>query len=338
MKKILRIATRKSQLALWQANWVAKQLTDIFPDLEIEFLKIVTQGDKILDKSLSDIGGKGLFVKELEHALISNQADLAVHSLKDMPALQPDGLELSVFCARADARDILIAREGLATSLANMPHGAVIGTASLRRCAQLKIFRPDLNIVPLRGNIDTRLQKLNQPDLHPAHLDGIILAAAGVQRLYNLNDNLNDNLNLNMLDNDPITEYLPIANFLPAPGQGIVTIEVRSEDVFVKDLIKKLNCPLTTFQAKAERAFNNLIGGSCDVPIAAFAEIKANQSELVLCGQVASPDGSQQITASLSGNVQNAVDIGEQLANQILAAGGRSIIANLNLNSSLKRS
>ncbi len=323
MTKTIRIATRQSKLALWQANWVAAQLVKSYPQLslDIQLVKITTKGDKLLDQSLSKIGGKGLFVKELETALLNNEADIAVHSLKDMPAVQPKGLELAVYCKREDPRDVLISKNY--KSLAELPLKASVGTSSLRRAAQLKIIRPDLNIVALRGNIDTRLKKALAKD---THLDAIILAGAGIHRLYNFNHDHHDP-HYPDLSKNPIREYLPTLNFLPAPGQGIVTIEARSDDNQIKEIIKILNCPETTYCAKAERAFNQMLGGSCELPIAALAKIDLAKSELILSGQLASPDGNKQITASLDGNVAHAVDIGEQLAERILSSGGQSIIA-----------
>lgn len=242
MNKI-KIATRQSKLALWQTDWVANMLADFFPELQIELVKITTKGDKILDKSLSKIGGKGLFVKELEQSVLTGEADIAVHSLKDMPAEQPPGLELAVYCQRTDARDVLISREY--HDLASIPLGACIGTSSVRRMAQLKIYRPDLKIKLLRGNVDTRIEKAFDST---QGYDAIILAAAGVKRLEH---------------EDLIKQYLPIGNFLPAPGQGIVTIECRSHDQRIKEILDNLQCKNTTVCAYAERAFNRVMGGSC---------------------------------------------------------------------------
>lgn len=322
MKSTIKIATRESKLALWQANWVGELIKRAWPSLNltIELIKIKTQGDKILNTSLSKIGGKGLFVKELETTLLNGEADIAVHSLKDMPGEQPQGLELVAFCSREDVRDALISKQY--QSLLELPLGANVGTSSLRRAAQLKIFRPDLNIISLRGNIDTRIKKAfaKETEYH-----AIVLASAGIHRLYGLT--------ASSYENKYITEYLPVNHFLPAPGQGIVTVEARSDDTAIKDILNKINCTETSLRAKAERAFNYLLGGSCEIPIAALAEIKHidkdNKLELTLHGQLASPDGSQQVSASLTGNAQDAVDIGEQLANQLLSVGGRGIIANL---------
>lgn len=305
-KQILKIATRESKLAITQTNWVAAQLMQVFPGLRIELVKITTKGDKILDISLSKIGGKGLFVKELEEALLEQRADIAVHSLKDMPALQPDGLELATYCERADYRDVLISKKY--KTFADLPSGANVGTASLRRMAQLKILRPDVNVTLLRGNVDTRIQKALADD---GQYDAIILASAGVTRLQ-----------LEYL----ISDYLNTTDFLPAPGQGIIAIECRSDDLATKQLIKTIGCIKATSCAKAERAFNAVMGGSCSVPIAALAEIDDATNLLNLRGQVAMPDGSQQVSSSISGDARYAYDLGEKLAHQILNGGGRAII------------
>lgn len=303
----IRIATRQSQLALWQAEWVATMLRQ-HHDVDIELVKITTKGDAILDQSLSKIGGKGLFVKELEKALLEGAADIAVHSLKDMPAELPEDLELATYCKREDFRDVLISR--VYTNLSNMPLGSRIGTSSVRRTAQLKLFRPDLNIMPLRGNIDSRIAKVL--DLESPY-DAIILAGAGVHRL--------DMSHL-------IKQYLPVNTFLPAPGQGIVAIEIHKDNQVIKNLLQSIACRTTTLCAYAERAFNRTMGGSCSVPIAALAELK-NDEQMIIHGQIASVDGQQQITASVEGHTILASDLGERLAEKILAAGGQHIISSL---------
>lgn len=307
----IRIATRKSKLALWQSEWVSGLLRQNFPDIKIELVKLTTTGDQILDKTLSKVGGKGLFVKELERALLENQADLAVHSLKDMPAELPAQLELSVYCPREDSRDALISRAY--NNLASMPLGATIGTASVRRTAQLKMYRSDLNIIPLRGNVDSRISKALDLD---GPFDAIILASAGLQRL-----------DLSHL----IKQYLPISNFLSAPGQGIVAIETRKDDLQLKQMLQTISCQQTTICAYAERAFNRTLGGSCSVPIAALAELK-NGHQLVLHGQVISLDGKHQVAATLEGDISQASDLGERLAEQILLAGGKKIITHVDHN------
>lgn len=307
-KKILRIATRQSELALWQTNWVADQLKAKDSDLEVELVKITTKGDKILDKSLAKIGGKGLFVKELEQAILDNRADIAVHSLKDMPAEQPDGLELAVYCKRADFRDVFISKSHY--DLASLPLGSRIGTSSVRRMAQLRQYRKDLEIVPLRGNINTRIDKAYD---EAENLDGILLASAGVNRLEK---------------QDIIRQYLPINGFLPAPGQGIVVVETRKNDHATKDILNKIKCPDATVCAYTERAFNRIMGGSCQIPIAAYAEIIAEDT-ILLHGQIASLDGVQLISSTIKGRFKQAVDLGEQLAHEILNSGGKKIIEDL---------
>lgn len=309
--KKLRIATRQSQLALWQTEWVANNLKKKFPDLEIELVKITTKGDKILDKSLSKIGGKGLFVKELEQAMLDNKADIAVHSLKDMPANTPEELELAVYCERADFRDVLLTKHNY--DLSTMPLGATIGTSSVRRGAQLKKYRSDLNIVSLRGNVNTRISKAFDEE---NDFDGIILASAGVHRIG---------------QEELIKQYLSTNAFLPAPGQGIVVIECRRHDNDVKNMIKKLACAKTTVQANAERAFNRVMGGSCQIPIASLAEFK-DENEIILHGEVTSPDGVQQVSASIEGESRLASDLGERLAERILRSGGSKIIADIDAN------
>lgn len=309
MSSTIRIATRQSNLALWQTNWVASQLQATNPGLNVELVKITTKGDKILDRSLSKIGGKGLFVKELEQALLDDKADIAVHSLKDMPAIQPNGLVLSAYCEREDFRDVLISRDY--NSLANMPLGSKIGTSSVRRMAQLKIYRQDFEIIFLRGNVDTRINKALDED---SEYDGIILACAGVKRLGK---------------EELIRQHLPVSHFLPAPGQGIVTIESRQGDQKVHDILQSIKCQQTSLCAQAERAFNRVMGGNCSTPVAAHAEL-IEDDKLILHGQIATPDGTQQISSSLSGARDHAADIGERLAEEILNLGGSKIIADLN--------
>lgn len=315
IKNKIKIATRASTLALWQAEWVASELQKIYPDLQIELVKITTKGDKILDKSLAKIGGKGLFVKELEQALLNKTADIAVHSLKDMPALQPNGLELFAYCKRENYQDVLITKNQ--QTLASLPLGSKIGTSSVRRMAQIKMFRFDLEVLPLRGNINTRISKLfgeyynNDKSSEYVEYDAIILAAAGVIRLKK---------------EELISEYLNIGNFLPAPGQGIVTIEVRSEDLEIKNIVKQISCADTTVCARAERAFNMLMGGSCQLPIGALAELDKDKNLLKLQGMVATPDGSNHISASLVGDINKPADLGEKLAMKILDSGGRAIV------------
>ncbi|MBI3600320.1 MAG: hydroxymethylbilane synthase, partial [Nitrospinae bacterium] len=263
MKKI-RIGTRGSQLALWQADWVKDRLIEWNPGIEVEIHKIKTTGDKILDAPLSKVGGKGLFVKEIEEALLDNRIDLAVHSMKDVPTDLPDGLCISAITEREDPRDALISKDGL--NLKELKKRAKIGTSSLRRQVQLLNFRDDFEIHQLRGNLNTRMKKLSAGDF-----DAIILAAAGVKR---------------MGWQDKITEYLPYELFLPAIGQGALGIEIRKSDKEMERIAEKFNHKETSLCVRAERAFLKRLEGGCQVPIAAFGTV--NSSDVRLEGLVAS--------------------------------------------------
>lgn len=298
----LRIATRKSALALWQANWVASQLRKAHPNLHIELVEITTEGDRRLDLTLSKIGGKGLFLKELEEALLRGEADIAVHSLKDVPAQDTPGLRLAAFLPRATAFDALVS--STYPSLAALPHGANVGTASLRRQSQLLHLRPDLNILPLRGNVDTRLRRQQIGDF-----DAIVLAACGLERL---------NLSTH------IAEVLTPDICLPAVGQGIVVVQARANDDHSQALLKPLHSPASYTQALAERTMNALLGGSCQVPIAGFATLHGN--ELRLNGLVGTPDGKMLMKASFGGDPSEAQQIGEHVANDLMAQGAEQII------------
>jgi len=267
--QILNIATRKSPLALWQAEHIKAHLLALYPDLQVNLVTFVTQGDKILDTSLSKIGGKGLFVKELEQALLDGRADLAVHSMKDVPMDLPEGLELAVICEREDPTDAFVSNQY--KKLADLPIGARLGTSSLRRCSQLQHYRPDLRIVDLRGNVGTRLSKLDAGEY-----DAIILASAGLLRL-GLGDRIRERL-------DPTLS-------LPAVGQGALGLECRIGDTRVSDLIAPLADAKTNSCVRAERAFNHRLMGGCQVPIAGFATLK--QGEMTLQGRVGSIDGQE---------------------------------------------
>ncbi|MGD8407522.1 MAG: hydroxymethylbilane synthase, partial [Thiohalophilus sp.] len=251
MTDTLRIATRKSQLALWQAEYVKNALEAIHADLKVELIKMTTQGDKILDTPLAKVGGKGLFVKELENGLLSGEADIAVHSMKDVPVSLPEGLHLPVICPREDPRDAFVSNNH--QTLEDLPEGARLGTSSLRRQCQVAELRPDLQIIDLRGNVNTRLQKLDDD-----HYDAIILAAAGLKRLG---------------FEERITQFLGPDISLPAIGQGAVGIECRVDDEWVNALIAPLNDKTTALRVRAERAMNLRLNGGCQVPIAGFAEI-----------------------------------------------------------------
>lgn len=299
----LRIATRTSALALWQANYVKDRLAALHPDLTVELVPLVSKGDKILDVPLAKVGGKGLFVKELETAMLDGEADIAVHSMKDVPMEFPAGLGLAVICQREDPRDAFVSNTY--PSLADLPQGAVVGTSSLRRQAQLLERRPDLQIKFLRGNVNTRLAKLDAGDY-----DAIILAAAGLIRLG---------------FHDRIAEYLMTDVSLPAGGQGAVGIECRTDDDATKALIAPLHHELSAQQVTAERAMNRRLEGGCQVPIGCFAIHQEGQ--LFLRGLVASTDGKRILRDEIRGPVAQAETLGVTLAERLLAAGADAILA-----------
>jgi len=305
MEKIIKIGTRGSKLALWQANWVKSALKAGHPSLSVELVAIKTKGDKILDVPLAKVGGKGLFVKEIEDALLNGRIDLAVHSMKDMPAEIPDGLCIGAIPKRETPQDVLISREGLL--LSQLKQNARIGTSSLRRTAQLLHSRPDLVVLPLRGNLDTRLKKLETENL-----DAIILAAAGVKRLG--------------LEHR-ITEYLDEKVMLPAVGQGALCIEIRENDPEVKSIIALLEHHQTRTVVLGERAFLNRLEGGCQVPIAAHGKIE--KSAFTLCGLVASVDGTTVIRETLSGHKDSSEVIGVKLADRLAEMGAKTIMENL---------
>ncbi len=303
MTQILRIATRKSALALWQAEYVKARLEHFHPNLQVELVPMSTQGDKILDTPLAKIGGKGLFVKELETAMLEGRADIAVHSMKDVPVEFPDGLMLSTICEREDPRDAFVSNHY--SSLDQLPAGSVVGTSSLRRQCQLKALRPDLQIRDLRGNVNTRLAKLDAGEF-----DAILLAAAGLIRLG---------------FTDRIRTYLPVENSLPANGQGAVGIECRSDDAAVRALLAPLEHAPTRLAVLAERAMNRRLQGGCQVPIGAFAELQGEQ--LWLRGLVGALDGSHILRAEVRGPAASPEQLGEQLAEVLLAQGAGHILS-----------
>jgi hydroxymethylbilane synthase len=305
MTETLRIATRKSQLALWQAEYVRDVLLQYHPDLNVELVKMTTQGDKILDTPLAKVGGKGLFVKELEAGLLSGDADIAVHSMKDVPVELPEGLHLSVICPREDPRDAFVSNEY--ASFASLPKGARLGTSSLRRQCQLAAQRPDLNIIDLRGNVNTRLQKLDAGDY-----DAIILAAAGLKRLGM---------------QARITETLSPEISLPAIGQGAVGIECRVNDDWVNDLLAPLNDRDTAIRVRAERALNHRLQGGCQVPIAGYAELA--HGVILLRGLVGTVDGSKIIHGEIAGQPEDAEYLGRVLAEDLLTRGADEILESL---------
>jgi len=305
MKKYFKIGTRASKLALWQANWVKSALIEAYPQQNIELVTIKTKGDKILDVPLAKVGGKGLFVKEIEQALLNHRIDIAVHSMKDMPAQIPADLCIGAIPVREDPADVLISSNGLHFS--ELRQGGVIGTSSLRRGAQIRHMRPDITIVALRGNVETRLKKL-----HTENLDAIVLAAAGIKRL-----------NLEHL----ITEYLNFDIMLPAVGQGALSIEIRQNDPDIQPMIKTLDDPHTHAIVMGERAFLNHLGGSCQVPIAGHGVM--NRNSFNLTGLVADLDGSRILKATLSGPPDSTETIGINLAQQLLDQGADKILEQL---------
>ena len=301
----LRIATRKSRLALWQAEHVAALLRQVHAGLEVELVPIVTQGDRIQDRSLAAIGGKGLFIKELEVALEEQRADIAVHSMKDVPGDLPQGLMIASVLERADARDALLALK--ATGFADLPRGARVGTSSVRRQAQLLAARPDLRVEPLRGNVDTRLRKLDAGEM-----DAIVLACAGLIRLG---------------WESRITARLDIRTSLPAVAQGIIGIECRGGDSRTLGLVSPLDHQATRIAMDAERAFAHRLGGSCQSPIAAHAILEGNR--LTLHGLVAEPDGSHLLRDTVSGSADDPAALGGLLADKFLAAGAGPLLQRL---------
>ena len=303
---IITIGTRGSRLALWQANWVKDAIGSHHPDLTVELTIIKTKGDKILDVPLAKVGGKGLFVKEIEEAMLDGRIDLAVHSMKDMPADIPDGLCIGAIPDREEPRDVLITRNGL--PLDRQKQGAQVGTSSLRRSAQLLHVRPDLGIVPLRGNLDTRLKKLESESL-----DAIVLAAAGVLRLGLA---------------DRITQILDESIMLPAVGQGALCIEIREKDPRIAPVVALLDDLPTRKVVMGERAFLKRLEGGCQVPIAGHGHI--DEKGYTLTGLVCEVDGSHQIKLSRTGPETRSEQIGLELAEALLAMGAGEILERLN--------
>lgn len=301
----IRIATRQSPLALWQAEYVKSALKTIHSDLEVELVPMVTKGDIILDSPLAKVGGKGLFVKELEQALLEHRADIAVHSMKDVPVEFPQGLGIVTICERDDPRDAFVSNHF--TSIETLPMGATVGTSSLRRQCQLRALRPDLNIQDLRGNVGTRLSKLDQGDY-----DAIILAAAGLKRLEL---------------HDRIRSEIPPEQILPAVGQGAIGIECRLDDTRVRALLAPLADQATTYRVLCERAMNNTLQGGCQVPIGSYAEIENQQ--IYLRALVGEPDGSLILQRAIKGDLKDAEALGEQVAKQLLSDGADKILAKL---------
>lgn len=305
-KQVVRIATRKSALALWQAEYVKAELEKFHNDITVELVPMTTKGDIILDTPLAKVGGKGLFVKELEIAMLEDRADIAVHSMKDVPVEFPEGLGLEVICPREDPRDAFVSNT--IENFESLPQGAVVGTSSLRRQCQIKAIRPDLIIKDLRGNVNTRLKKLDAGEY-----DAIILAAAGLLRLEMP---------------ERIQEYIAPEFMLPANGQGAVGIECRINDEKIKALLAPLACEETRNRVLAERAMNRALEGGCQVPIGSYAIIEklGDNSSIYLRGLVGAIDGSEILRNEIKGSIEQAEQLGTQLADMLLEQGADKIL------------
>jgi len=298
----IRIATRKSQLALWQAEFVAKSLKECHPGLEVELVTMTTQGDRILDSPLAKIGGKGLFVKELEQSILRNESDIAVHSMKDVPVELPEGLHIPVILEREDPTDAFVSNDF--KCIDDLPQGAVVGTSSLRRRCQLAEMRPDLVINDLRGNVNTRLAKLDQGDYQ-----AIILASAGLRRL-DMPERIRESLSAQVM--------------LPAIAQGAIGIECRQGDTEIEALLAPLNHVETSIRIEAERAMNTRLNGGCQVPIGGYAEIE--KDIILVRGLVGRPDGSEMIHGVISGRPEDAAELGDVLGQDLLSRGAAEIL------------
>ena len=303
MKAVLKIGTRQSLLALWQSNHIAACLRKQYPECEVVLKKIVTKGDRIIDVPLAQIGGKGLFTKEIEEDLLSGEVDLAVHSLKDMPTVLPEGLCLTAITERANVGDAFVSNDY--ACFEELPLGAVVGTSSLRRKAQLLAARPDLTIRDLRGNVDTRLRKLDE-----GLYDAVILAAAGLERLGH---------------GDRIKAIIPSDVCLPAVGQGALAIECRTDDAEVRQMLDFLNDQPTVYATAAERAFLGLLEGGCQVPIGVHADVNGEQIKIEAI--IAALDGSTVLRDTIEGAAVDAVALGQKLGKKMLANGGQKILA-----------
>ena len=296
-----KVGTRRSMLALTQTKWVVEQLKKRMPEAEFELREIVTKGDRILDVTLSKVGGKGLFVKEIEQSLLDGETDFAVHSLKDMPAELPDGLVIGAIPKRVDPRDVLLSKED--RQLDELPQGALVGTSSLRRAAQLLAYRPDLRIESVRGNIDTRIRKLTE-----GNFDAIVLAAAGLERVEWQGE---------------VSQYLPVEISLPAVGQGALAIECRADDEATLALLRLLDDEPTRLAVSAERTFLHKLQGGCQVPIAAYATVDAGV--ITLTGLVGSPDGTKICKSTAVGS--DPRELGQRVAEAVLGQGAGEILA-----------
>ena len=298
----LKIGTRGSKLALTQTNFVAEKLKKIMPEANVEICVIKTSGDIMQDVSLLTIGGQGVFVKELEEALLSDKIDLAVHSMKDVPGETPEELMFAAILSREDVRDVLVSRDNIKMEF--MPRGAKIGTGSQRRGAQIKALLPDVDIVPIRGNIDTRLKKIETENL-----TGVILAAAGIKRMGLA---------------ERITQFLPVETMLPAVGQGALGLQIRKTDVELAKSCAALNDTTTAAEVTAERSFLRALGGGCRLPIAALGKLDGQM--LTLEGMLAAPNGSTVIRDKINGTINDAEEMGKKLAGIILEKGGKRLL------------
>ena len=307
MSRKLIIATRESPLALWQAEFVRSALTQAYPDVDVQLLGMTSRGDQLLDVPLTKVGGKGLFVKELEEALLDRRADIAVHSMKDVPMAFPAGLGLGVICAREDPSDAFVSNQY--RTLEELPAGSVVGTSSLRRECQLRSRRPDLDIKFLRGNVNTRLRKLDE-----AEYDAIILASAGLIRLGFAGR---------------IAQHMDICDSLPAGGQGAVGIELRSDDSAVLSLLQVVHHEPTARRVIAERAMNKRLEGGCQVPIGCYADYVDGGETLLLRGLVGNPDGSQILRAEAIAPAVEAEQLGISVAEDLLSQGAAAILADV---------
>jgi hydroxymethylbilane synthase len=305
--KPIRIGTRRSQLALWQTHRVRDLLLAEYPDLTIELVHMTTQGDRILDRPLPEIGGKGLFTLELENALVNDAIDLAVHSLKDLPTEMPEPFTLGAILPRANAFDALVSRERY--TLATLPEGSTVGTSSLRRRAQLLAHRPDLALENLRGNVDTRIAKAHDPE---GPYDAIVLAVAGLNRLGR---------------RDAISEILDSSVMLPAPGQGAVAVQCRADDKRVLALLTVLDDLATRIAVVAERAFLRHLEAGCRLPVSAYATL--NGGTITMTGRVSGLDGTRAITVQGSDTVEYAGDLGVRLADDALSLGADALLADI---------
>ena len=304
MRKIT-IVSRTSSLAMWQAKYIRLQLLKHHAQLSVDILGVKTLGDRWLEVPLHKVGGKGLFVKELEEALLAKEADIAVHSLKDVPAQFPEGLDIAAICERENPFDAWVCPQGF--TLENIPKGSLIGTSSLRRQVQLKRLRPDLQYGSLRGNVDSRLRKCQE-----GHFDAIVLAVAGLARL-------------NLLSH--AKAIFSADQLLPAVAQGALGIECREEDSEIKALLAPLNHQMTQICIKAERAMNKALGGNCQVPVAGFAQMK--EGKLFLTGRVGHPESLLLLEATRSAPYEEAVSLGEQVANDLIQQGAQKIISDV---------